>query len=70
MEPYQSAYRIHYSTETALNSITDTLYESLDSSYCTQLLLLDLSSDFDTLTTLFVLNSLRNLELKVLLSAG
>ena len=70
MEPYQSAYRTHYSTETVLNIITDTLYKSLDSSHCAQLLLLDLSSDFDTLTTLFVLNSLRNLELKVLLSAG
>ena len=49
MEPYQSAYRKHYSTETALNIITDTLYKSLDSSHCAQLLLLDLSSAFDTL---------------------
>ena len=49
MEPYQSAYRTHYSTETALNIITDTLYKSLDSSHCAKLLLLDLSSAFDTL---------------------
>ena len=47
MEPYQSAYKTHYSTKTALNIIT--LYKSLDSSHCAQLLLLDLSSVFDTL---------------------
>ena len=49
MEPYQSAYRTHYFAETALNIITDTLYISLDSSHYAQLLLLDLSSAFDTL---------------------
>ena len=49
LEPFQSAYRKSYSTETSLNHITDTLYNSLDSSYCAQLLLLDLSSAFDTL---------------------
>ena len=27
MEPYQSAYRTQYSTETALNIITDTIYK-------------------------------------------
>ena len=51
MEPYrvyQSAYRIHYSTETALNIITDTLYKSLDSSHCAHLFLFDLLSAFDT----------------------
>ena len=37
MEPYQSDYRTHYSTETALNIITDMLYKSLDSSHCAQL---------------------------------
>ena len=38
LEPFQSAYRKSYSTETALNRITDTLYNSLDSSHCAQLL--------------------------------
>ena len=37
-----------YSTETALKHIIDTLYKSVDSSHCSQLLLL--SSEFDTLT--------------------
>ena len=49
MEPYQNVYRTNYSIETDLNSITDTLYKSYDYYQCTQLLLLDLSSDFDTL---------------------
>ena len=49
LEPFQSAYRKSYSTETALNHITDTLYKSHDSSHCAQLLLLDLSNAFDTL---------------------
>ena len=49
MEPYQHAYSTHYSTETALNIITGTLYKLLYFSHCAQLLLLDLSSAFDTL---------------------
>ena len=52
MERYQSAYRTHYITETTLNMITDiayTLYKSLDSSHYGQLLLLDISSAFDSL---------------------
>ena len=49
LKPFQSAYRKSYSTETALNHIIDTIYNSLDSSHCEQLLLLDLSSAFDTL---------------------
>ena len=47
--PFQRAYRKTYSTETALNHITEMLYNSLDYSHCAQLLLLDLSSAFDTL---------------------
>ena len=48
LEPFQSAYKNSYSTETSLNYITDTLYKTLDSSHCAHLLLLDLSSAFDT----------------------
>ena len=46
LEPFQSAYRKSYSTETSLNHNTDTLYNLLDSSHCAQLLLLDLSSAY------------------------
>ena len=50
LEPFQSFYRKLYSTETTLHHITDTLNTSLYSYNCAQLLLLDLSSAFDTLT--------------------
>ena len=64
MEPYQSAYRIHYSTETALNIITDTLYISLDSSHCAQLFLLDLSSAFDTLNHNILIERIKELGIE------
>ena len=64
MEPYQSAYRKHYSTETALNIITDTLYKSLDSSHCAQLLLLDLSSAFDTLNHNILIERIKELGIE------
>ena len=49
LDPFQSEYKKTYSIKTALNHITDTLYNSLDSYHCAQLLLLDLSSAFYTL---------------------
>ena len=64
MEPYQSVYRKHYSTETALNIITDTLYKSLDSSHCAQLLLLDLSSAFDTLNHNILIERIKELVIE------
>ena len=66
MEPCQSAYiyRTHYSTETALNIITDTLYKSVDSSHCTQLLLLDLSSAFDTLNHNIIIERIKELGIE------
>ena len=64
MEPYQSAYRKHYSTETALNIITDTLYKSLDSFHCAQLLLLDLSSAFDTLNHNILIERIKELGIE------
>ena len=62
MEPYQIPYRINYSTETTLNIITDMLYKSLDSSHCAQLLLLDLSSAFDTLNHNILIERIKELE--------
>ena len=64
MEPYQSAYRTHYSTETALNIITNTLYKSLDSSHCAQLLLLDLSSAFETLNHNILIELIKELGIE------
>ena len=45
---YQSACREHHSTETLLLRVHDDLLRSLDSGDCVALLLLDLSSAFDT----------------------
>ena len=64
MEPYQSAYRTHYSIKTALNIIIDTLYKSLDSSHCAQLLLLDLSSAFDTLNHNILIERIKELGIE------
>ena len=47
--PFQSAFRNDHSTETALLRITDTILSTLNSNTCCQLILLDLSSAFDTL---------------------
>ena len=47
-EKYQSAYRKHYSTETALIRISNDLLHSMDKKQCSFLVLLDLSAAFDT----------------------
>ena len=64
MELYQGAYRTHYSTETALNIITDTLYKSLDSYHCAQLLLFDLSRAFDTINHNIRIERIKELGIK------
>ena len=46
LDYFQSAYRKSFSTETALTHVTDLIHNSLDSSYCVQLLLIDLSNTF------------------------
>ena len=48
-DPNQSAFRPSYSTETALNMVTDFILKSLDENNVAQLLLLDLTSAFDTI---------------------
>ena len=48
-DPFQSAFCKGHSTETALLRITDTILSTLNSNTCCQLILLDLSSAFDTL---------------------
>ena len=48
-DPYQSAYRKGFSTETALLKVQNDLLEALDGGSCVALLMLDLSTVFDTL---------------------
>ena len=48
-DPFQSAFLNGHSIETALLHITDIILSTLNSNTCCQLILLDLSSAFDTL---------------------
>jgi hypothetical protein len=48
-EPFQSAYRKHHSTETALVRVCNDIRTALDDKQGTLLVLLDLSSAFDTI---------------------
>ena len=48
-DPNQSAFRPSHSTETSLNMITDSILKSLDENHVAQLLVLDLTSAFDTI---------------------
>ena len=48
-DPNQSAFRPSHSTETALNMVTDSILKSLDENHVAQLLLLVLTSAFDTI---------------------
>jgi hypothetical protein len=45
---HQSAYRAHYSTETAITAVHDELVRNIDSGKVSVLVLLDLSAAFDT----------------------
>ena len=49
-DPYQSAYRKGHSTETALNLVLDQIFNLLDDLSAVQLVLLDLTSSFDTIS--------------------
>ena len=49
MDIYQSAYRPGHSTETALNSVMNTILTAVDSGKVGMLVLLDLSAAFDTI---------------------
>ena len=60
LQPFQSAYRQHHSTETALLHILNDLLLSTDSGNISLLTLLDLSSAFDTIDHSILLNRLQN----------
>ena len=48
LDPYQSAYRKNHGTQTALLKLTDDIYDIIDDSEITLLVLLDFSKAFDT----------------------
>ena len=64
LDYFQSTYRKSFSTETALTHITDLIHNSLDSSHCVQLLLLDLSSAFDMLNHSILINRIIELGIE------
>ncbi len=55
-EPFQSAYRKHHSTETALTFVNNEILMSLDRRKTVVLILLDLSAAFDTVDHITLLN--------------
>ena len=57
---FQSAYKAHHSTETALLTITDDILLSLDRGVNVFLLLLDLSAAFNTVNHSLLLSRLEN----------
>ena len=59
-ESFQSAYKAHHSTETALLTITDDILLSLDRRDNVFLLLQDLSAAFDTVNHSLLLSRLKN----------
>ena len=60
-EAYQSAYRPLHSTETALLRVQNDILTSIDNKEITVLVLLDLSSAFDTVDHAILLNRLKNI---------
>ena len=59
-EKFQSGFRKHHSTETALLKVSSDIMMSADSGKCTVLVLLDLSSAFDTIDHQILLRRLRD----------
>ena len=60
-EIFQSAYRAHHSTETALLDVTNRLLDSADEGRVSILTLLDLSAAFDTLDHNILLTRLHDM---------
>ena len=60
MEPMQSAYKSNHSTETALLRVQNDILKSMDNQKVTMLLLLDLSSAFDTVSHSILIQRLRD----------
>ena len=64
LNPLQSAYQNHKSTETALTKVTNDILLSLDKKHITILTLIDLSSAFDTLNHLLTISRLYQLGIR------
>ena len=60
LDTFQSGFRPHHSTETALLKITNDIRLNLDSKRPTILVLLDLSAAFDTIDHNILINTLKN----------
>jgi hypothetical protein len=62
-EHLQSAYKLYHSCETALVKVQNDIISSIDQQDCVVLLLLDLSSAFDTVDHQILLNRLSSTEM-------
>ena len=63
-DPFQSAYRSHHSVETLLVNMSNHILQGMDRWNSTALLLLDLSSAFDTVNHTILLNTLSSFGVK------
>ena len=64
LDYFQSAYRKSFFTETAFIHVTDLILNSLDSSYCIQLLLIDLYNAFDMFNYSILINRIIELGIE------
>jgi hypothetical protein len=62
LDPYQSGFRKHHSTQTALLRITDDIRQAIDQSMLTILVLFDFSKAFDRLNHCKLLSKMRELN--------
>ena len=60
-DPFQSAYCPHHSVETLLVNVSNHILQEMDHGNITAVLLLDLSSAFDTVNHTILLNTLHSL---------
>ena len=63
-DPFQSAYRPHHSVETLLLNVSNFILQEMDRGNVTALILLDLSSAFDTVNHTILLNTLQSFGVK------